>query len=243
MSIQKHDTGYLYALKQKYGLRYVLVVYDPIKSGLSSTDDIEDFLNEKGIDLVFSFDTEDCSRYHFQNFTQIYSKISSTDSDSLIKYDLYFAGRDKGRLVLINEIWKKLRQYDVKMMFRLSNIPNAKQISDNSLSYHDMVPYEDIVRQVHESNCLLEILQPGQSGITWRTLEAVCYNKKLLTNNKQIVNFKYYDPRYMKVIESSSDIDPEWIKKREIIDYQYAGDFSPKQMLEKIDKHILKDVP
>ncbi len=78
------------------------------------------------------------------------------------------------------------------------------------------------------SNCILEVLQDGQTGSTLRYLEAVCYNKKLLTTNPRIKNYPFYDERYMKVFSSESDIDYDWVKKRETINYGYKDEFSPK---------------
>ena len=39
---------------------------------------------------------------------------------------------------------------------------------------------------------------------------------------------KYYDARYMKYFKNIDDIDIEWVKRREKVDYGYKDDFSVK---------------
>lgn len=85
-------------------------------------------------------------------------------------------------------------------------------------------------------NCILEVLQQDQAGSSLRYFEAVCYNKKLLTTNKDIVNYPFYDSRYMKVFTDLSDIDMQWVKKTENINYGYIDEFSPQHLLEEVKK-------
>lgn len=61
--------------------------------------------------------------------------------------------------------------------------------------------YEDVLDYVSQTNCIIEIVQNDTAGPTMRYSEAVFYNKKLLTNNKNIVNFPFYNSNYMKVFE------------------------------------------
>ena len=66
--------------------------------------------------------------------------------------------------------------------------------------------YKEVIDIVKQSNCILEVVQEGQNGITLRTMEAVCYGKKLLTNNKNIVKYPFYDSKYISVFEDIDDI-------------------------------------
>lgn len=84
------------------------------------------------------------------------------------------------------------------------------------------------------TNVIIEILQKGQNGSSLRYFEAVCYNRKLLTNNPNIEKLPFYNPEYMKVFSSSDDIDVEWVKKKGEIDYGYDRSFSPYYLLSKM---------
>ena len=85
----------------------------------------------------------------------------------------------------------------------------------------------------------MEILQKNQHGATLRYFEAVCYNKKLLTNNKDIIYYPFYNSKWMKVFTNISEIDIEWLRTNENIDYKYSGEFSPKLLIDKILKNTI----
>ena len=83
--------------------------------------------------------------------------------------------------------------------------------------------------------------QKGQVALTLRPYEAVVYNKKLLTNNKTILSFKYYNPRYMHYFEKIEDIDWNWVARKEKVNYEYEGDFSPIYLLQDISENLYQD--
>ena len=100
--------------------------------------------------------------------------------------------------------------------------------------YNKRIPYSEVVEKNKASNCILEIISSGQSGASLRYYEAVCYNKKLLTNNKNVVNLPFYNPDYIHVFEKPEDIDWDWVKERIQVDYHYDGRFSPTHLIDKI---------
>ena len=87
---------------------------------------------------------------------------------------------------------------------------------------------------------MLEIVTKGQTGITLRTVEAICFNKKLLTNNSMIKNMPFYDSRYMKLISEMKDIEDydRFINNNDEVHYENCNYFSPIMLLRKINKMI-----
>ncbi len=180
-------------------------------------------------DTVLTTDPADAETHNWQ-YTGLhyYSKIPlhvlrKTHSD------LFYAGS------FLSERGKKLlRLLDC---FNANNVnclficPGFRKSPDNPKGLcpiRKRISYRKMLRKMMGSNCILEVLQDGQTGSTLRYLEAVCYNKKLLTSNPRIKNYPFYDERYMKVFSSESDIDYDWVKKRETINYGYKDEFSPK---------------
>lgn len=100
-------------------------------------------------------------------------------------------------------------------------------------SSKEFVAYDEILRRTLSANVVLDIIK-NDMPLTLRVYEAVVYNKKLLTNNRKILTFKYYDPRYIQFFESVEDIDWDWIKEVSDVDYGYMGDFSPKKILSQL---------
>ena len=55
------------------------------------------------------------------------------------------------------------------------------------------LPYEEVLKYVKNTQCILDIVQKGQEGLTRRIMEAMFFNKKLVTNNDQIQQYDFYD--------------------------------------------------
>ena len=150
--------------------------------------------------------------------------------------DAYFVGGLKGgRNETIYQVCNFLLSKGVKCMSDLMLIGNVEPKTIKGVYYYrGWKPYDEILAKVNASNCIIEICQKGQTGATLRYFEAVCMNKKLLTNNKNIVNFPFYNQKWMKIFSSIDDIDAEWVKTREPIDYKYNGEFSPTHLIDQI---------
>ncbi|MDD3138669.1 MAG: hypothetical protein PHX08_06835 [Lachnospiraceae bacterium] len=224
------DLQFLDLLKRKYNAKLVLTIRNMIKNkerpmlGLISAKDAE-----KYFDLIVTDELEDSKLYGYPYFPDTFTNMYKKEIK--VKYDLCFCGADKKRLKLVKEIYKLAEAKGIKTDFRIVE-DNKKNIK--GIKYVEWQPYPEVVKQDLQSNCILEILQPGQTGFTLRTQEAICCNKKLLTNNKEIVNNKYYNPKYMQIFERIEDIDFEFIKKRENVDYHYENDFSSINFLREI---------
>ena len=193
-------------------------------------------------DVRLSYDGNDCTEFGFDYLgPNIYSKLQDINPCNA-KSDIYYVGRNKaGRNTLVLDIYNKCIQNGMQTDFNL--IDNKKVIKKNHIknqkglyfSYND-IPYEEVVSHVLSTNCILEVVSKGQKAQTARYYEAVCYNKKLLTNNHNIKDLPFYDERYMKVFERVEDIDFAWAKQWECINYSYKNEFSPIHALEKLKK-------
>lgn len=220
-------------VRKKYDIKTVLVLRNMIKNKKYPTvAGIELNTLKKVFDLIVTCEKTDSEFYKLLFLPNPFSLISSKSEK--IKYDICFTGTDKGRTKILTEIAKKAKQENVKY-----NIRVIGKVKRNSiLDYVDYLPYINIIKQDMQSNCILEVLQPGQISSTLRFEEAVCLGKKLLTNNKMIKNEKYYRPEYIQIFEKVEDIDWEFVKEKKNVDYEYMGEFSPLKFLKEIESKL-----
>lgn len=192
-------------------------------------------------DYILSYDIEDCQKYGFTYLGYTYYSKKENVEPSGISSDIYFVGANKSgdnRYELVSSVFKYLRSKQVNTRFIVVDKFQA-HISDDEehLIYHqEYIPYAEVLSDVLSSNCVLEILQSGQQQQTARYFEAVCYNKKLLTNNPHVADLPFYDARYMRYFSNPEDIDVEWVMKKEKIDYHYAGEFSSARIIDKLNE-------
>lgn len=178
-----------------------------------------------------------------------FSKKDATDSDcryvgsfyfkkispvSLpIRYDGVFIGQDKGRrgvLHKVSELYGRNR-----LLSKIILVNNRKAWFDRRYSWH--LDYDKVCKYVQESKTVIEILQEGQEGISLRVFESLFYEKKLLTNNLQIVNYDFYDPCNVFILGKDDEahfkefILSPYVKVKEQVIAQYTMESWLSKML------------
>jgi hypothetical protein len=227
------DETLLKTLRKRYPSSYICVfVLDTLVEG-NYWWKKRHLLQSKEVNKVLTFDKTDADRHAWIYTGQCYySKQEIPLQD--ITIDLYYVGGIyANRLELINGCYSRILG-KLSCVFKLygENQPIAQGLT----LINKRIPYEQILFDVQSCNCILEIVQKGQTGPTLRYFEAVCYNKKLLTNNPAVVELPFYDERYIHVFNSPSEINVDWVARRELVDYHYDGCFSPVHLMELVRK-------
>lgn len=201
------------------------------------------FIQNDLFDLEYTFDPLEAQKYGIEHFDEFESKIELT-SDAFLypKNDVFFAGKAKDRLPRLLEACKLFNNHGLSCLFYVTEVPSEERVempgmvyADNQMSYRKMLLYS------YNAKCLLDINQTGASGFTSRFLEAVMYNKILITDNPEIKNSKFYNPRYIQYISRISDINVSIINNSVDVDFQYTDEFSPKHLIEQIDAKLAED--
>jgi hypothetical protein len=114
-------------------------------------------------------------------------KLSSKIIDWCLKNGLitFYYYYMQGRLVYI---YKRLFDSSFKEF-------DYKKLSFKSLSKNQILDYYKV------SDCILDIHHPGQNGLTMRTIEAIGAGRKLITTNKEIANYCFYNQINIHIID------------------------------------------
>lgn len=221
---------FLQWLRSNYDVKLVLVIRNMIPNKLHPGRNGITVNSMKILfDLVVTDEKVDAEMYGLLFLPDPLShKALPKENDS--QYDICFIGADKGRLPLIKEISKAAIEHNVTYNIKVA----GKRRFSEAIDFTEYMPYVDVIKHDMNANCIVEIMQPGQDSYTLRYQEAVCMNKKLLTNNPNVLTEKYYDPRYIQYFNSVSDIDWDFVKEKDEVNYRYEGDFSPIKFLDSI---------
>lgn len=231
-ALRPNDCLYLENIRKKYNVKYILYALDAWSDNKRSKF-AKYYMDRLGFDYIFTFDYKDAIVHNFIYINAPYSIITDNKSNN-IENDLYLVANAKGRLNEFHMIYEYLEKNNVSSQYRISEVPGKQQSFKDKIIYNNPIKYTEIINELKKSNCILEVLTKRQSAATNRYYEAVCYNKKLLTNNKNVVNLPFYNPEYIHVFEKPEDIDCDWVKERIPVDYQYDGRFSPTHLIDKI---------
>ena len=223
---------------QKNNVKLVLILIDPLSATYNTAMVAKQALSDVKFDLVFSFDPNDSVEYGFEYCNTLYSKIiDKKDNDS--EYDVCYIGNIKERIGFILNLMKAADRHGVELLLKVSGCnEEVKKKLPKETILEKVIEYSEVIKMSINANCIFDITQKKQTGVTLRYYEAVVYNKKLLTNNCEIKKLPFYDERYIRFYDSLDDVDWDWVTKQENIDYGYKGEFSPINLLKRIEMRI-----
>lgn len=231
--------GYFKYLKKNYpGCKLVLLhrdlawVCDQRAPGLS---------RNPILDLELSIDKGESEKFGFIWFSEFESKIDVKPAEKQ-ESGVFFAGKAKDRLPLLMDIYHRLTKAGIDCQYYLVGVPKEQQIPCPGIVYSDkLMPYREMLEHTVNTGCVLEVNQEGADGFTSRFLEAVMFNKKLVTNNLAIKDNKFYNSDKIQLFRKAEEIDIEFVRKgSKGIDYHYNNEFSPLRMIEKVDEELVK---
>ena len=101
------------------------------------------------------------------------------------------------------------------------------------------MPYGEMLEKTINSRCVLELSQDKEYGFTSRSQEAIIYNKKLITDSLIVKEQKFYPSKDILFINDVADINPDFVKEMNEVDYGYNGEYSPLRMIENIEAHLV----
>lgn len=234
-ALRKLNTDFLYQCKKlNTSLLIECLLLNSVSSVTMSEYNIKSKFNEFPWDSILSFDPIDAEKHNWHYTGLHYYSKHEVKTQVSQKKDLFFAGSivgERGKRII--HLLEYCNSNGITCNFicpRINKKQRQDEVPDGMKLLRKRITYIEVLQEVLSSNCILEILQEGQRGTSLRYFEAVCYNKKLLTTNADIKKYPFYDERYMKVFKELSDIDYDWVKKNETIDYGYTDEFSPKYL-------------
>lgn len=233
---------YISYLRNKYpNCRAVVVNRDLIKKYETQSNFGYTLENmKKYFDIIFSYDKIESEKYGLSYFSEIESKIDVRASSTEPLYDVFFAGKAKDRLPRLLRAYKIFTKAGLSCNFYLVEVPTKQRIKLDGIEYSDkLLPYTEMLQRSLDARCILEINQYGAVGYTSRFLEAVMYNRKLITDNLSIKEDKFYNPEYIQCIDNVDNINPEFVKSGwESVNFNYKDEFSPIHLIEQIDREL-----
>ena len=144
----------------------------------------------KGIE-IWSYSQFDCKTYGLKYNTTFYPYPVPVNTEAPNIYDVFFIGKDKGRLNEIMRIKNVLENNGLKTHFHIS--PTHQYEKFLNQNYKSKISYDEVKRLIMSSACILDCEVSSTAGPTIRPLEALFYKKKLITNNKSVINEVYYN--------------------------------------------------
>ncbi|MDD3139765.1 MAG: hypothetical protein PHX08_12435 [Lachnospiraceae bacterium] len=231
-SLRYHfSRSYLKKLKLQHpNVRLVMILYDSFSNPTAqrSIKMIPEF------DYVFSFDQGDCERHGFERIYSTFSKPDFVNTDKSKSSSAFFIGFGIGRLQILQRTFEKISSEVNDCKFYIAGVKANQQKQIEGVQYNVTMPYAEELQMAYNTDCIVEIVKEGQTGVSLRTCEAIAFNKKLLTNNQSLLKMPFYDERYMQVFKEPEEIDLNFIKKKTDVHYDDTDYFSPVKIIDRL---------
>lgn len=199
---------------------------------------------------MYCFDYNYCKRHKIKYLRQFYFEEAVKDFlYEKTTYDAIYVGADKNRKKILETLIADFEQYDINYNIKLvMDKNNSTLLNKKGLDYlKSPLAYNDVLKISARSKAIIEIVLPNQMGLTWRALEALFLKKKLITNNKNIKTYDFYnkDNIFIFGIDSISDlksfINSPYVEIENSILKKYSFSTWIKYMLEDNNNEFDKE--
>ena len=182
----------------------------------------------------YHYDSLCCKKYGLKFNTIMYDPTLKI-SDSPIEYDTIFLGFIKDRkkdLLLIYSLFLEegLIPNFIVVGYNKQDVPFTK--SSKYISYYEYL------QMLSKSKSILDVAQNNQSGLSMRVMEAIFFNKKLISTNLELKNCNFYNASRILIFEKGKTKADE-IKKFLSIDFEpYSDEVRRYYSLESWEKRF-----
>ena len=166
------------------------------------------------VDRVLSFDRDDCTKYGFFFRSMFYMEA---DDNAVVAQrkdtDVLFVGTaHTDRYRIVKEIESQLvsrghilqsyfyLQSPVVFIYKMLFEKGFSRIPHSDISYEPL-SRKDLLDLIYNSNTILDIHHPKQTGLTQRPFEALGAGKKLITTNTSIKEYDFYHENNILIID------------------------------------------
>lgn len=146
----------------------------------------------------YCYDNGDCIKYGLKFNTIMYDSTLVMKKEEITS-DTLFLGFMKDRKEKMLKLYTALKDIDLNPRFVIVGTEENKDLPfEFSKSY---IGYYDYLKMLNKSRAILDIAQTGQIGYSMRVMEAIFFNKKLITTNSDVRNSFFYDPNKILIID------------------------------------------
>jgi hypothetical protein len=141
---------------------------------------------------VWSYSPADCASYGFRYNTQFYfdsivDGVRPTEAEANPKPKALFIGREKGRRQQVLDIMSLLEESGAETETHL-----MKDGTRGNRKAEQVTPYGEVVEKICGCDVIVDYTLNEHAGLSLRPMEALFLNKKLITNNKSIRQYRFY---------------------------------------------------
>ncbi|ROV56044.1 CgeB family protein [Neisseria chenwenguii] len=179
--------------------------------GIDRFPDIFDYLPY--FDRFFVFDRQDAEKYPqygFQTATNFHFDYPLPETANTSGGIYFLGGDDPSRAAEILSFIAAARRLDLPLDFHIySKNGRARQVfGDEGMTYLDrssILSFEQNLQKVQTASAVTDFVSADHQGLSFRIFDAMCYRKKLITSNPQVVAYDFYHPDNILIWDNEAE--------------------------------------
>lgn len=213
-------------------------------------DDRKHPKNYKDLNIEFaSFDPQECKDFtaqgipmRFEPYCYCFLKTSLQEirreqKNFEITDDIFFVGMEKNRFEKLLAFKNFCLEHQIKVNMQIVQNPHTHVFGEHAKHVRKtLLSYDEIREMIYQSKCILDLMVDRQIGLSQRPFESIFFEKKLITNNRDIKNYDFYRKENIFILdEQPLEELPEFLK----IPYQKISDelveeYTPQNWINRL---------
>lgn len=156
----------------------------------------------------YSFEEDDCINYNFKKISNFYIHKSSIVTP---KHDAFFFASKDERLNNVIKLITYLRQknWNAKALIVAKKTKSkSKPIKVDGIKITETsTPFSQIYQYAENTKIVIDISHPNQKGLSMRPYESLGLERKIITNNVEIMKYDFFDPNNILIINDFDNLD------------------------------------
>lgn len=161
-------------------------------------------------DTIFSFDKADVKTYNFKD-TSNYNYLEKEPIVNETTFDAVYVGSFDSRVPTLLSLIEKLKSLQVRINCKV--IGKNSQLDHLKSEHNDVIDFSrnrlsqaELLDIYRDSKVIIDLIRPEQTGLSFRYFEALALQKKMITNNSNVKNYAFYNPKNIYVLNEDNFI-------------------------------------
>lgn len=183
---------------------YITYLYDSI-----GRYDNKSLIYDNIFDEVFTFDKNDAAEYNLR-FLSNYIHLNKKITRKKTKYKVLSISSIDDRYHTINNIISHLEKKNIRHQTIFFGKREPEDLKCSSIFTKQKLSQNQIQEKIEDSEIILDVLRDNQNGLSFRIFDALALDKKVITTNKSITEYDFYNPNNILVIDKEKAEIPDY---------------------------------
>ena len=220
--------------------RKVLYLWDDV-GRVENFDDMKDCFDD-----IYSFDNKDVEKYNFKMLPLFYTEFHVYNNEKKTHLFSLMGLLHSERIKIFDQIVKQCNLTQENCFVYLLGAKlkdfltwvNPKRSAWTGKKYIHIkgMPFEKCAEIMKESKVALDVQFGSQNGLTLRTFETLASHTKLITTNKNVMQYDFYNPNNIYIIDRDHPIvDKQFFDSEyEVVNQDIVEQYSLENWIKKM---------